>query len=177
MDKWRASFSDISAEMLSWEVEGKANCVCGNPGLFRCTECTGSPLRCKDCIRTSHKHLPLHWVEGWTDLFFQRYDLSTVGFVIYLGHNGDRCPNAPTVKEHHKIVIGHTNGIHDCIVEYCHCAGRADNVTQLLRARLWPATLGNPHSAFMLSQSLASIVAQLEDNDAQLPANTQPSYQ
>lgn len=100
-------------------------------------------------MKRSHNNHPFHWIEGWNGHFYQRYDLSQIDFVLTLGHNGDPCPNAPTARELHKMVIGHTNGIHTCMLEFCHCAGRADNITQLLRARLWPAKAdGNSRTVF-----------------------------
>ena len=43
----------------------------------------------------------------------------------------------------------HTNGMHRMTVKYCQCriGEHLDEYTQLLRARLWPATIDEPETA------------------------------
>ena len=99
----------------------------------------------------SHTNLWFHYIEAWTGKFFKRYDLVSLGFIIHLGHEGLPCPHQSPAQDPSNFVIGHSNGIHDCQIHYCSCPGAPDKVTQLLRARLWPATRNSPHSAFTLS--------------------------
>lgn len=155
MNEWRKDFDDIGAIMLSWEapVLPIRKCACGSKldAIYRCVECHESPLRCKTCIVTSHRHLWFHYIEAWDGSFFRRYDLISLDFTIYLGHEGLRCPHLSDSTQPSNFVIGHTNGIHQCKLQYCDCPDASDHVTQLLRARLWPATRDKPHSAFTLA--------------------------
>ncbi len=90
-------------------------------------------------MRSDHRHMWFHFIEAWKGEFFRRYDLISIGFVIYLGHNGRRCPHLSDHRKPTRITIGHSNGLHKCNLQYCYCPGRPDHVSQLLPARLWPA--------------------------------------
>ena len=52
--------------------------MCGNEGIFRCTECTYRPLVCGSCCITSHEQLPFHQIERWTGRYFEEYSLRLV---------------------------------------------------------------------------------------------------
>ena len=45
------------------------------------------------------------------------------------------------------FVVVDTNGVHSVGLDYCACEKAEDMVTQLLRARWYPATTTNPKSA------------------------------
>ena len=108
-------------------------------------------LHCNKCMISRHQNLWFHYVEAWNGKFFKRYDLVSIGFVISLGHNGARCQHIRPSVEPSNLVIGHTNGIHNCKLHYCNCPSAPDKVTQLLRARIWPATRDSSQSAFTLA--------------------------
>ena len=140
--------------MLSWEAPRTIEpCTChrGREALYRCVDCHETALCCKFCMVTSHTNLWFHYIEAWNGKFFKRYDLVSLDFVIQLGHEGARCPHLSPAQEPSNFVIGHHNGLHDCKIQYCHCPGAPDKVTQLLRSRIFPATRDSPRSAFTLS--------------------------
>ncbi|KAI0702154.1 hypothetical protein C8Q76DRAFT_633263 [Earliella scabrosa] len=118
---------------------------------FRCRECSDCLPLCLPCLLAVHRHAPYHWVEEWTGRYFVRRDLSSLGFIRYLGHDGDICP---TIASHdralkpRKMVITHVNGIHQCLVVPCECYPPVELLDQLLLAELFPATLIAPDTAF-----------------------------
>jgi len=74
--------------------------------------------------------------------------LKSLGLHIQLGHGGlpCACPSrAPT-----NFRVFDTTGIHYVSVDYCDCRvnGNVHSVTQLLRARWFPATCDRPMTAF-----------------------------
>ncbi|KDQ56924.1 hypothetical protein JAAARDRAFT_131973, partial [Jaapia argillacea MUCL 33604] len=66
--------------------------MCGDGGIWRCTNCLGCPLLCASCCRTTHRRLPYHRVEEWKGDSFEPGWLSSVGIEIHLGHLGEICP-------------------------------------------------------------------------------------
>lgn len=64
-------------------------------GTLRCKQCFTSHLLCHSCCLTAHHLLPWHRLEQWNGNCFVPAELIDLGFVLYLGHNGVRCPNAP----------------------------------------------------------------------------------
>lgn len=123
-------------------------CACGAYARYRCVECDGSPARCLACLRVAHKHSWFHYIEAWNGRYFERYDLISARFIIYLGHYGEPCPHLSDHTEPSNLAIVHSNGVHHCRLQYCHCPRALDRISQLVRARLWPSTLDTPRSAF-----------------------------
>lgn len=151
LEEWRPRLSSIQEDILAAEVpEGLgAACACGEVNAtLHCRDCLQSPLECRRCIVTGHGRLPFHWVDEWNGRFLERRDLSDIGQILYLGHNGARCPllGAPATPINYTVT--HTNGIHCIPIHECRCPGHGDTVSQLLRAGLFPATLKRPESAF-----------------------------
>jgi hypothetical protein len=77
--------------------------------------------------------------------FFVRKDISVLGHVLQLGHNGDAC--------HHPLneipfTIVDTNGVHATRLMFCGCGVQDTKIKQLMRARLFPATTREPRTAF-----------------------------
>ncbi|KAI0066772.1 hypothetical protein BV25DRAFT_1867938 [Artomyces pyxidatus] len=116
----------------------------------RCTDCIGSPLVCKACLCGAHQLEPFHRVQKWNGSFFADYSLARAGFILQLGHDGLSCPN-PRPHTTTLTVIDIT-GIHKIYVKFCDCADSrtANNYIQVLRARLWPATVKRPRTATTL---------------------------
>ncbi|KAI0795176.1 hypothetical protein BC629DRAFT_1439482 [Irpex lacteus] len=117
---------------------------------YRCEECFGKALLCKECCVEMHRRLPLHRIKEWTGQFFRRTTLLELGLVVPLGDHtgGSPCPMASKKK----IVVLHTNGIHEVAVEFCECRTDAERFRQLLRASWYPATPLSPETCatFML---------------------------
>ncbi|KAI0362919.1 hypothetical protein BV20DRAFT_1040149 [Pilatotrama ljubarskyi] len=121
---------------------------CRRPATTRCRECRAREPLCSTCTVHAHRNLPLHWIDVWNGSYFQRRDLLDLGFVIYLGHRGDACTHIPTGQTPVSFVIVHDNGIHHCHLHYCHCPGRREPLSQLIRADLFPSSLDRIETAF-----------------------------
>ncbi|KAG1846153.1 hypothetical protein C8R48DRAFT_750647 [Suillus tomentosus] len=123
----------------------EGNCHCGSVDLsFRCRECFGMEMYCKDCILKCHRHLPLHIMEVWNGLFFECVSLKTLGLRIQLGHNlHDHCQN-PRPSSGDDFVVIDVNGIHEVALDFCKCLTAQIWYKQLLRARWYPATTTDP---------------------------------
>ncbi|KIJ90576.1 hypothetical protein K443DRAFT_35778, partial [Laccaria amethystina LaAM-08-1] len=94
--KFRATFLD---EVLRHDglgdFMGQEDCShCGKArGVIRCQDCSsGKLLKCPECAVTLHQYLPLHRVERWNGLFFDKDSLHNLGLRYQLGHSGERCP-------------------------------------------------------------------------------------
>lgn len=87
-------------------------------------------------------------IQKWNGHFFERISLAQLGLRVQLGHPvGERCFGATPA-----FVKGFTvmdiNGIHLINLDLCQCGmGNQLPAIQLLRARLFPATFTNPHTA------------------------------
>ncbi|KZV77999.1 hypothetical protein EXIGLDRAFT_583392, partial [Exidia glandulosa HHB12029] len=149
--------------LLSLEYSDGIDCLCsclsGHQATYRCLDCYTSKPCCSVCMVETHRSLPFHRIEFWNGLHFERAALDAIGLRIYLGHDGVICPGVSaegkTVEVHEvKLSIAHLNGIHTLHVVPCWCRGprqaKQDMVEQLIRARLFPATLSNPTTAYTI---------------------------
>ena len=125
-------------------------CFCGSglTQLYRCHECFNSRMFCGACIVPAHIHSVFHHIQKWAGTHFVRSSLKEVGLAISLGHFGMRCPNLSTTNRGRPTTIVHTNGMHETIVEYCHCLEAPSEPFQLIEAGLFPSTLEQPMTAF-----------------------------
>ncbi|KIJ60877.1 hypothetical protein HYDPIDRAFT_116748 [Hydnomerulius pinastri MD-312] len=115
------------------------------PGVYRCDDCFGRELYCRDCIVKCHASMPLHFIKHWNDLFFEATCLKSLGLRVQLGHTpGQRCIRPKPVDD---FVVIESNGIHEVGLDFCGCEMAQSHVKQLLRARLFPATVRDPHTA------------------------------
>lgn len=121
---------------------------CTREAKYRCKECSQRAPLCGPCTVLAHRHLPLHWVDEWNGSWFQRRDLSALGFIIHLGHRGHPCPNVIDRTDTTDFVIVHENGVHKCRIKYCKCILGVEPHAQLLHAGYFPATLERTESAF-----------------------------
>ncbi|KAH9852416.1 hypothetical protein C2E23DRAFT_868595 [Lenzites betulinus] len=182
MKQWLSRQDAIISRLLSRECDMRA--------VARCHECGQKAPQCVDCIVKDHQHLPFHWIDHWNGTFFERVGLAELGHIIHLGHGNAPCPNLPTNPSPAYFVIAHTNGVHRCRIQYCHCANRDEQVYQLITAALWPATLDRPESGFtfdvlklwhlewdishMSAQDFYRILQHLTDNGS--PLNIENRY-
>jgi hypothetical protein len=128
-------------------------CPCGkNPALFRCAGheyCFQGNLRCQPCVVRDHMSLPFHRIEKWTGTHFTATSLQSLGYILHLGHSGERCPNVNQKKANSRpMVIVHTNGLHSMSVQFCYCYHAPPDAIQLTHAQLFPATMEHPQTAF-----------------------------
>jgi hypothetical protein len=122
-----------------------SSCKAPISALYRCCECFNTSAVCAQCIVTQHRLQPLHRIQKWTGTYFDAHSLRDLGLIMYLGHCGAPCP---TSFENKDMVLVHTNGIHQCLVQFCNCDDRVPHFQQLLHLRIFPATLKIPATAF-----------------------------
>ena len=147
---------NIQAAILSNKYqEGIGDpCPCGSDKatVFRCKEdCfETAPLQCQTCIVNHHIRLPFHRIQKWTGEYFKQTSLHDLGARIHLGHSGMPCPNRSSTSTGRPFVVVDRNGFHQFNLEFCHCDKDIPQTEpiQLIRARLFPATLNQPESAF-----------------------------
>ncbi|KAH9928327.1 uncharacterized protein B0H18DRAFT_874930, partial [Fomitopsis serialis] len=151
LEEWKPKFPSILEDILAAEVPANIGgpCICGNAlATVRCRDCLQGALQCRQCLVDSHRLSPLHWIDVWNGRCLERQDMSEAGLVLYLGHNGHRCPSLRGTKHPIVYTVTHSNGIHRVPVHECCCPDARGTVSQLLRAGLFPATLERPESAF-----------------------------
>ena len=126
-------------------------CECGAAeAIFRCAgaeKCSDPPLQCKSCIVQSHRSLPFHRIEAWSGTHFIMSSLHALGFVLYLGHHGERCPNL-SITHPRPMTAVHTNGFHKFGIQFCHCKGGASQAIQLSNHGYFPGTMVQPETVF-----------------------------
>jgi hypothetical protein len=141
--------------LKSYHKDVGSTCRCGsNPALFRCAGqeyCFGGRLQCGACIVQQHKWLPFHRIEKWDGKTFVAHSLKELGYVLYLGHCGEKCVNLSETTPPRPMVIVHTNGYHRMLVHFCHCANALSESIQLCDEQLFPATLFQPRTVFTFS--------------------------
>ncbi|KAK6992758.1 hypothetical protein R3P38DRAFT_141697 [Favolaschia claudopus] len=142
----RAIFSSATHPQLQSKEE--VLCGCGEPALFRCLECGVTAMRCATCIVERHSPRVLHHIEKWDGHAFVRDSLCGAGQGIHLLHDGRKCRHAPPASKGREFVLAHTNGIHVSRIFFCRCPDAPEDYIQLLRERLYPATLEIPQTAF-----------------------------
>lgn len=75
------------------------------------------------------------------DTHFTTVTLKSLGLRLQLGHAiGDLCCN-PKCAFGDDFVVMDTTGIHDVALDFCGCESAQSHIKQLLRARLFPATV------------------------------------
>jgi len=125
--------------------------------------------------------MPLHHIEKWTSQFFDATSLNQEGFVSHLSHGGEPCPGNSTKKgqqgtqsessdegegesngdgilltgweqqDRQCLVIVDISGVHQLWINWCQCKTAAEPHIQLLRNRLFPASIKRPSTAFTFS--------------------------
>ncbi|KAF8430555.1 hypothetical protein L210DRAFT_3614647 [Boletus edulis BED1] len=121
---------------------------CGANGTCKCGDCFGSPMLCKPCMAKSHRLTPFHRPREWTGKFFEETTLHSIledpdWEDISIAPNYLRPPaNDPC------ITIVDVTGVHFITVNYCSCLGSPPAHLQLLRQKLFPATIKSPRTCF-----------------------------
>ncbi|KAH9911489.1 uncharacterized protein B0H18DRAFT_1168583 [Fomitopsis serialis] len=135
-------------------LEGRAGftdtqCPTCHDGIaeYRCEDCADLQLYCADCTAGRHMRLPLHRIKRWAEAHFQHANLKSLGVSMQMGHpSGQRCPN-PKPAFDDDFVILDVSGIHHVALDFCNCHRKVHLPNQLMRARLFPATVTNPKTA------------------------------
>ncbi|KAJ8489758.1 hypothetical protein ONZ45_g13445 [Pleurotus djamor] len=142
----------LSLESLSGE--DCAHCDSSKVELFRCVDCLGGEMLCSGCCLQRHSRNPFHRIQRWSaDGVFTKTSLKELGLIVKLGHGGKNCPRREKVvpifsNVQKQLVIVHTTGVHLCTVEWCACLSAEGHYEQLMKSRLFPATIESPSTAF-----------------------------
>ncbi|TFK17974.1 hypothetical protein FA15DRAFT_731679 [Coprinopsis marcescibilis] len=116
------------------------------PG-YSCRLCFATQLRCKACVVKEHSTAPFHFVQEWKGSHFEPTSLKKLGLRVQLGHvPGQPCPR-PLCATGDEFVVVHIDGISQVGLDFCGCPSSPPHVVQLLRHRLFPATVTNPLTA------------------------------
>ncbi|KAJ7789965.1 hypothetical protein B0H14DRAFT_3502247 [Mycena olivaceomarginata] len=148
---WVTNFRDAYLRVLV-SREGRMGqdgaCSCGGLAQYRCTECHGARMLCRECMVEGHRQRPLCRIEAWNGRFFERRELRKLGLRVQLGHPDNHpCPRAH--PGHHKFVVIAPNGFHRVAVDFCQCRLSSSSYRweQLLAYGWYPTTPDNPRSA------------------------------
>ncbi|KAH7919292.1 hypothetical protein BV22DRAFT_1108120 [Leucogyrophana mollusca] len=121
-------------------------CGCDQAARYRCKDCLSVWLRCQGCIISDHAHNPFHRIEV-SFAFFEQITLKGLGLRVQLGHEtGEHCMSPKAAPADDFVVID-CHGIHEIALDFCGCPSAQKRTTQLLRARLFPATVREPRTA------------------------------
>ncbi|EIW55155.1 uncharacterized protein TRAVEDRAFT_130935, partial [Trametes versicolor FP-101664 SS1] len=117
--------------------------------LYRCDDCIGGGLRCRECLLTSHAERPLDRITAWdkTARLWVPETFANLGFELRLGHAGTQCPNSRSSR---LTTIVHDRGIVALPIRYCRCSGVSKEPLQLIASGFWPATWKTPRTAMTL---------------------------
>ncbi|THU80292.1 hypothetical protein K435DRAFT_585037, partial [Dendrothele bispora CBS 962.96] len=58
---------------------------------YRCRDCHGRRMLCRECCLTSHRYNPFHRIEIWEGSSYKVGTLDAIGFVLNMGHATDEC--------------------------------------------------------------------------------------
>ncbi|KAG1768260.1 hypothetical protein EV702DRAFT_979562, partial [Suillus placidus] len=142
-------------ELLRLEGHGDYMCAEVCPGSsecngcpeYRCRDCFGTALYCKDCTVSRHRESPLHRIQHWDDGHFKCTSLKDLGLRIQLGHPVWGICYNPSPAFHDNFFVLDVNGVHQVAVDFCACEIAQSPTTQLLCAHWFPAMTTDPKTA------------------------------
>ncbi|KAJ7678300.1 hypothetical protein DFH06DRAFT_975917, partial [Mycena polygramma] len=127
-------------------------CTSGVPA-YRCRDCKGNLLFCKECCLMRHAANPLHIIDCWNGVFFVKSTLRDLGLRVQMGHPPNEACGKPEPAREGFVII-HDGGIHYVDVDYCACERRraaGAHHIQLLRAGWYPASPKRPQTCMTLT--------------------------
>ncbi|KAG1724879.1 uncharacterized protein EDB91DRAFT_1062557, partial [Suillus paluster] len=174
---WRTEYLSVLLELEQLVNDGKCKDCGEGEGLIQCLSCSGTHAWCPSCVVKAHQHNPFHNLQLWNGRFYETTTLQAQGYTMYLGHGGEPCPNishqpdpspwedlgamkdvfaqeeGDTINDMQlgvsNLVIVHSTGVYSHSVSWCQCSGaeKAQHL-HLMKARLFPASITRPQSAF-----------------------------
>ncbi|KAJ7119884.1 hypothetical protein C8R43DRAFT_900853 [Mycena crocata] len=139
--------------LLEGRADHRSYSVCASCSIgkaaYRCNDCmSGGEMVCKDCLFTQHARHPLHRVQYWNGTYFEKKTLADLGMRIQLGHwVGRHFCLLPERAPGDDFVIIDEHGVHRVLLDFCGCGKGGAHTTQLMMARLYPATVASPRTA------------------------------
>ncbi|KAG1725093.1 hypothetical protein EDB19DRAFT_1644195, partial [Suillus lakei] len=95
---------------------------------------------CPSCAVKAHQWNPFHNLQLWNGKFYKSTTLQDQGYVMYLGHGGHWCPCL--YQQSTPSPWSDLGAMEDCP------GAEKDRHLHLLKAKLFPASITRPYSAF-----------------------------
>ncbi|KAG1719439.1 uncharacterized protein EDB91DRAFT_1240601 [Suillus paluster] len=136
-------------EFLRLEGRGEDSdtpCVCGaEDAVFRCQDCFSVNLACRSCTVKSHLNSLLHRIKErvFPPCFIEIYGPA---HLTWTPPPGTTC-RKPSPAFGNNFVIINVHGVHSTGLDFCGCEHEVSHFKQLLRTRLFPATVTDPRTA------------------------------
>lgn len=158
MKQFQTKLADIFDYILLSESHPSIGTLCSCGSATRtclCMDCTYFEPSCNTCFIQRHLHNPLHWPRIWNGKFFEKKDISSLGYIFTFSqtHGAGRCPQADYQNPLSFIIVDET-GVHRTKAVFCGCLGHHEDkhrFNHLLRHRMFPATVARPGMAFTFS--------------------------
>jgi hypothetical protein len=170
----REAFLQLLLDLEGPTSDGSCSQCKERVGQFRCLDCIGNLVHCHRCFMDGHKLLPFHRIKKWNGTHFSPTTLQDQGYIFYLGHHGDVCPQSPEdewlniqestlamddvdfiedgpsgkTKKDVTISMVHTTGVFKHKVRWCQCPNASEKIIQLFQMGLFPASHIRPETAF-----------------------------
>jgi hypothetical protein len=100
MDQWlrcRSTYLNMLLEMEGRVSSPKCSICSKGSAHIKCSDCFGGNVFCKDCCLRHHRRSPFHRLLEWNGRHYAPTSLYSLGFILFLGHNGDPCPKTMEV--------------------------------------------------------------------------------
>lgn len=100
MDQWlqcRSTYLHMLLEMEGRVSSLKCSICSKGSAHIKCSDCFGGNIFCKDCCLRHHRRSPFHRLLEWNGRHYAPKSLYSLGFILFLGHNGDPCPKTVEV--------------------------------------------------------------------------------
>ena len=118
--------------------------------MYRCKDCFGSPICCRNCLLHTHIPTPFHRIQQWNGQFFESATLMNLGYVLHSGHGSHECSSSSSAHDT-VICIVDVIGVFHHKLRWCCCDNAEPHYAQLLRLGLYPASIERPETAFTFS--------------------------
>jgi hypothetical protein len=151
MEKFNKQFDTFQRGIFATEVDPLTSTLCSckkDIRSIRCLDCRQYAPTCASCFLKSHIHCFDHWAHVWNGHFFEARDISTLGAVLTLCHNGASCPCVSYTKGTKDFTLVAVNGIHRTRLAFCECPKAPKELDQLIQNRIFPATTAAPGIGF-----------------------------
>ncbi|KAJ7148083.1 hypothetical protein C8R43DRAFT_1129237 [Mycena crocata] len=148
----RADFLELLL-LLEGRADHRSYSICASCSVgkseYRCNDCmSGGEMVCKECLFTQHARHPLHRVQFWNGMYFEKKSLAELGMRVQLGHwVGRHICLLPERAPADDFVIIDEHAVHEVLLDFCGCGKGGSHTKQLMLARLYPATVAAPRTA------------------------------
>ncbi|KAJ7175247.1 hypothetical protein C8R43DRAFT_873015 [Mycena crocata] len=139
--------------LLEGRADHRSYSICASCSVgkaeYRCNDCmSGGEMVCEDCLFLQHARHPLHLVQFWNGVYFEKKTLASLKMRVQLGHWVDKqpCP-LPECSQGDDFVIIDEHGVHKVLLDFCGCGMGGAHTKQLMMACLYPATVVAPRTA------------------------------